>query len=62
MSDYINTAEIAKDLDLKQTYVVDRLVKRPDFPAPAFRLSQKTRAWDRVEFERWKEQQKRKAR
>jgi len=59
MSDYISTAEIAQDLGLQRSYVADRLVKRKDFPPPAFKLSQKTRAWHRAEFERWKEQQKR---
>lgn len=57
MSRYLGTAEIAADLGLSQKYVTDRIVKRPDFPAPKIALSQKTRRWLRDEFEKWKRAQ-----
>lgn len=51
---YVSTADIAADLGLERTYVTDRLTKRPDFPAPALRLSRKTVKWLREDFEAWK--------
>lgn len=51
---YVSTADIAADLELSRAYVTDRLVKRPDFPAPKINVSQKTRRWLRSEYERWK--------
>lgn len=58
MNDYMNTAQIAETLGLNQEYVTDRVVKRPDFPAPAFRLSRKTRGWERAKVEAWIRKQK----
>lgn len=57
MSSYITTSDIAADLELSREYVTDRLVKRPDFPAPALRLSRKTVKWERADFEAWKQAQ-----
>lgn len=62
MSDYIGTDDIAQLTGLKRTYVTDKLVKQPDFPPPAIRLSQKIKRWDRVEVDRWLEQKRRKIR
>lgn len=54
---YMSTADIAAELGLERAYVTDRLTKRPDFPAPALRLSRKTVRWLRVDVEAWKEAQ-----
>lgn len=54
MTRYVDTADIAEDLELGRKYVTDRLVKRPDFPSPVINLTQKTRKWARAEFDRWK--------
>lgn len=53
MNDLIDTGDIAKAMGLKRTYVTDRVVKREDFPAPAFSLSNKTVKWRLAEFEKW---------
>lgn len=53
MSELIDTAGIAKALGLERTYVTDRVVKREDFPAPAFALSNKTVRWRLSDFESW---------
>lgn len=37
--------------------MTDKLTKRPDFPAPALRLSRKTVLWLREDFEAWKQAQ-----
>ena len=58
----LSTADIAADLGLARQYVTDRLTKRPDFPAPKLRLSQKVVKWAREDYERWKERQARAAR
>ena len=52
--DLISTADIADDLGLARDYVTSKLTKRPDFPKPALRLSQKTVRWLRDEYESWK--------
>lgn len=52
--DLISTADIAEDLGLGRDYVTSRLTKRPDFPAPTLRLSQKTVRWLRDDYEAWK--------
>ena len=57
MSDYINTADMAEALGLEREYVTDRVTKRPDFPAPAMRLSKKTVLWWRSEFDAWRKAQ-----
>lgn len=53
MAERINTATIADMLGLEREYVTDRVVKRPDFPAPVLALSQKTRLWLRAEVQEW---------
>jgi predicted DNA-binding transcriptional regulator AlpA len=57
MSDYVNTADMAAALGLDRAYVTDRVTKRPDFPAPALRLSRKVVLWWRAEFEAWQRAQ-----
>ena len=52
--DLITTADIAQDLGLARDYVTSKLTKRPDFPKPALRLSQKTVRWLRDDYESWK--------
>lgn len=52
--------DIAKELNYKPEYVRDRLVKRIGFPRPAVELSQKLRKWDRCDFEKWLENEKKK--
>ncbi len=53
-------ADIAKEPNYKPEYVRDRLVKRIGFPRPALDLSQKTRKWDKADFEKWLENEKKK--
>lgn len=53
-TDLISAADIAADLGLAREYVTDKLTKRPDFPPPALRLSQKTVRWLRDDYESWK--------
>lgn len=52
--DLISTADIADDLGLSREYVTDKLTKRPEFPAPTLRLSQKTVRWLKDDYEAWK--------
>jgi predicted DNA-binding transcriptional regulator AlpA len=52
-ADLIGTAEIAQMLQLNREHVVSRVIKRPDFPAPALRLSRKTVRWSRAVIELW---------
>lgn len=53
MKEYLTTQQIADRLDLERKYVTDKVVKRPEFPKPAIKLSQKTRKWLRDDFEHW---------
>ncbi len=62
MPELIDTADIAADLSLARAYVTRRVVKRPDFPRPALRLSQKVVKWARSEYEAWKANHYRRAR
>lgn len=57
MSERVNTAGIAELLGLDREYVTDRVVKRPDFPAPVLALSRKTRLWLRAEVQEWADAQ-----
>jgi hypothetical protein len=52
--------EIANELNYKPNYVRDKVVTRDDFPRPAIALSQKARKWDKADFEKWLENQKKK--
>ncbi len=54
MSEYVTTADIAAELELGREYVTDKLVKRQDFPAPAFALTRKTVKWLRADFDQWR--------
>lgn len=55
MSDLIDTADIAADLNLGRDYVTRKVVKRPDFPPERLRLSRKVVKWARAEYEAWKQ-------
>jgi predicted DNA-binding transcriptional regulator AlpA len=57
MSDLIDTAYIADRLGYEREYVTDRVVKREDFPAPAFKLNRKAVKWRLADFEAWLEAQ-----
>ena len=59
--DLIDTADIAAALGVQRAYAADRVVKRPDFPRPVLRLSQKTVRWARADFERWLQAQRARA-
>lgn len=49
----IDTADIALMVSASRSYVTSKLTKRPDFPAPALRLSQKTVRWSRGAVQAW---------
>ena len=49
----ISIDEIASMLGMQYRQVRDRIAKRPDFPRPAFNLSQKMRRWDRRNVQEW---------
>lgn len=49
----IDTADIAAMICLQRQYVRDEVVKRPDFPAPALRLSRKTVRWELADVQAW---------
>ena len=49
----IDIKAIAQALGVKQTYVRDRLVKRPDFPRPHIATSQRFKRWTRESLDRW---------
>lgn len=61
MSDTVTTKDISEEMGLSRHYVTATLVRRPDFPAPAYVLNQKTRAWDRDKFEAWRRRQRKAA-
>jgi predicted DNA-binding transcriptional regulator AlpA len=45
----LTTEEIAHLLGVSRKHVTDRIVTRPDFPAPVINLSQRTRRWAQAE-------------
>lgn len=45
--DLIDTIEISRLLGVTRAHCVGRVIKRPDFPAPAMDLSQRMRRWRR---------------
>lgn len=45
----LTTEEIAQLLGVSRKHVTDRIVTRPDFPAPVIRASQRTRKWAQAE-------------
>jgi predicted DNA-binding transcriptional regulator AlpA len=53
MTDRVDTAEIAAMLKLERETVTDKIVKRPDFPAPSINRSRRLRRWDRKDVEAW---------
>lgn len=53
MNQLIDITEIAEILKVRREYVRDRVVRRPDFPAPAITLSQRVRRWRREDVEAW---------
>lgn len=54
MSDEIDTAEIAKILNLSLSRVRDHIVHRADFPKPVQDFSPRSRRWSRPEVEAWR--------
>jgi predicted DNA-binding transcriptional regulator AlpA len=50
--------DIARILGVTAETVRKRVEIRPDFPAPAVRLSQKTVRWEPSDFNRWLAQHK----
>lgn len=48
-----DTAEIAQHLKVKRRTVTDKWTKRPDFPKPELRVSQKTVRWSADAVKRW---------
>lgn len=51
--------QIAALTGLSKNYVRDKLTKRPDFPSPDIRLSQKIKWWKPETIKKWlKEQEK----
>lgn len=48
-----DTAEIAQHLKVKRRTVTDKLTKRPDFPKPVQRVSQKLVRWSAEDVQRW---------
>jgi len=60
MQDLMTIEDIAKLLGMQYRQVRDRVAKRPDFPRPAFNLSQKMRRWDRNSIHQWVETQAKK--
>jgi predicted DNA-binding transcriptional regulator AlpA len=53
MNQLIDITEIAEILKVRREYVRDRVVKLPDFPAPAITLSQRVRRWRREDVVAW---------
>jgi predicted DNA-binding transcriptional regulator AlpA len=53
MSEFLSLDDITDLVHLKRETVRDKLVKRSDFPRPAFALSQKTRRWKLEDVRAW---------
>jgi predicted DNA-binding transcriptional regulator AlpA len=49
--------DITAMVQMRREYVRDKLVKRPDFPRPAFALSQKSKRWSSDDIRGWLERQ-----
>lgn len=49
----VDTADIAEMLGVCRAHVTNRIVKRPDFPAPVINLSQKLKKWSAEEVTRY---------
>lgn len=52
-SDLIDTKQIAQFLGVCQAHCTQRIIKRPDFPAPVINVSQRLRKWKRADVLRW---------
>jgi hypothetical protein len=50
---YWTTSDIARFFGVKQRTVTDKWTKRPDFPPPAQRVTQKTVRWRADDVQRW---------
>lgn len=57
MNDLMTLDDIADLIGLPRPYVRDKLVKNPEFPPPAIRLSQRIRKWDRSSVRAWMDRQ-----
>jgi predicted DNA-binding transcriptional regulator AlpA len=53
MNDLMTLDDIAELVGLPRPYVRDTLVKQPEFPPPAIRLSQRIRKWQRAAVCSW---------
>lgn len=53
MSDLLDTADIARLLEITREHCTDRVTKRPDFPAPAVNLSRRLRRWRKQDIAAW---------
>jgi len=51
---YVDTGDIAEDLELTRAYVTDQVVKSRGFPRPVINITQKTRRWLRSDVDKWK--------
>ncbi len=49
----LSTKDIAELLGVSRAHLVDRLSKRPDFPAPIVNISQRIRKWKRDDVLKW---------
>jgi len=47
LSPLVNISELAALFGVSRKHAANRIVTRPDFPAPVVRLSQRTRKWSR---------------
>lgn len=61
MNDLIDLDDIAALIGLPRAYVRDTLIKRPEFPPPAIRLSQRIKKWNRATVREWMQRQEKAA-
>lgn len=53
VEELIDTADLARILNVTRTYVTDKLTKHPSFPRPAINLNRRVRRWDKSEVMAW---------
>ena len=58
MNDLLSISEIAQHIGESRSYVRDKLVKSPGFPAPSLVLSRKIVKWSRADFVAWLEKKR----
>jgi predicted DNA-binding transcriptional regulator AlpA len=58
MTELLTLDDIAGQMQMRREHVRDKIVKRPDFPRPAFALSQKGRRWASSDVQGWIESQR----